>query len=165
MSIAQGDRIPDVPLRRLGAAGIERVSTSELFSGRRVALFAVPGAFTPACSDVHLPGFVTAADELKKSGIEEIFCVAVNDPFVMDAWARASGAAEQVAFLSDGNGELARAMGVDLDLGAIGLGMRSRRYAAVVEDGVLEYWGVEPGRDVGVSSAAAVLEALESRGA
>lgn len=163
MSIAQGDRIPDVMLRRLGAAGIEVVSTSELFAGRKVALFAVPGAFTPACSDVHLPGFVTAADDLARSGIEEIVCVGVNDPFVMDAWGQASGAADRVTFLADGNAELARAMGVELDLGAIGLGTRSRRYAAVVDDGVLVYLGVEPGREVGVSSAAAVLESLESR--
>lgn len=165
MSLTPGDRIPEVTLRRLGADGVEAISTGDLFAGRRVALFGVPGAFTPACSDVHLPGFVTAADDLAAAGIDEVVCVAVNDPFVMAAWSRAEAAGDHITFLADGNGELARAMGVELDLGAIGLGLRNKRYAAVVNDGVAEYFGVEPGREVGVSSAAAVLEALGSRSA
>lgn len=158
--ISTGEPIPEATLRRKTADGVETISTSEFCNGRTVVLFGVPGAFTPACSDVHLPGFVTSTDTLRAAGVDETVCVAVNDPFVMDAWSRASGAAEFVTFLADGSGEFAAAMGLELDLGAIGLGRRNRRYAAVVRDGVIEYLGVEPGRDVGVSSAQAVLEHL-----
>ncbi|MCP4203477.1 MAG: peroxiredoxin [bacterium] len=162
MTLSNGDSIPDVPLRRKTPDGVETVSTAELFRGKSVALFGVPGAFTPACSDVHLPGFVVAADALREAGVDEIVCVAVNDAFVMDAWGRARGAAEHITFLADGNAELATRMGLELDLGAVGLGIRNRRYAALVRDGVIDYLGVEPGRDVGVSSAEAVLEHLAS---
>lgn len=162
MTLSTGDRIPETTLRRRTESGVEPVSTGEFFSGRTVALFGVPGAFTPACSDVHLPGFQVAADALATAGVEEIACVAVNDAFVMDAWGRARGATDQVTFLADGNGEFAEGMGLTLDLTAIGLGKRNQRYAAVIRDGVVEYLGVEPGREVGVSSAAAVLEHLQS---
>lgn len=160
MTLAVGESIPDVTLRRKTPGGVEPVSMTEYFAGKTVALCAVPGAFTPACSDVHLPGFVVAAEALRKAGVDEIVCIAVNDAFVMDAWGRSSGAAEHVTFLADGNGELAGSMGLSLDLTAIGLGVRNRRYAAVVRDGVVEYLGVEPGREIGVSSAEAVLEHL-----
>jgi len=164
MAVSTGDRIPEMTLRRTTASGVETVSTADLFGGRTVALLGVPGAFTPTCSDVHLPGFVASADALRAAGVDEIVCVAVNDAFVMDAWGRASGAADHITFLADGNGELAAKMGLELDLGEIGLGVRNRRYAALVRDGVIEYLGVEPGREVGVSSADAVLEYLRHRG-
>lgn len=160
MALSNGDSFPRVTLRRKTPDGVEMVSTAELFRGKTVALFGVPGAFTPACSDVHLPGFVVAADALREAGVDEIACVAVNDAFVMDAWGRARGAEEHITFLADGNAELATRMGLELDLGAVGLGIRNRRYAALLRDGVIDYLGVEPGRDVGVSSAEAVLEHL-----
>jgi len=160
MALSAGDRIPDVTLRQKTPDGVEPVSTADFFRGRTVALFAVPGAFTPACSDVHLPGFVVSSDALKEAGVDEIACVAVNDAFVMDSWARASGADKLVSFLADGNGELAKSMGLELDLSAIGLGVRNRRYAALVRNGLIEYLGVERGREIGVSSAQAVLEHL-----
>ncbi len=165
MALSTGDRIPEVTLRRKTSDGVEAVSTAEFFRGKTVALFAVPGAFTPACSDVHLPGFVVSSDALREAGVDEIVCVAVNDAFVMDSWARASGADTVVSFLADGNGELAKSMGLELDLSATGLGVRNRRYAALVRDGLIEYLGVEPGREIGVSSAEAVLEHLRRRAA
>ena len=155
-----GDRIPEANLRRKTSDGVAAIRTTDFFRGRAVAVFGVPGAFTPACSDVHLPGFVALFDELRQAGIEEIACLAINDAFVMDAWSRASGAAKYITFLADGNGELTAKMGVELDLSGAGMGVRSRRYAALVRDGVIEYLGVEPGRDVGVSSAQAVLDHL-----
>ncbi len=165
MSVSVGDSIPEVSLRRKTADGVEPVSTSRFLAGRNVVLFAVPGAFTSTCSDVHLPGFLTAADSLGEAGADEIVCVAVNDASVMDAWGRTSGAAGHITFLADGNGELAEAMDLELDLTIAGMGLRSRRFAAVVRDGVIEYLGVEPGREVGISSAAAVLEFLRETGA
>lgn len=155
-----GDRIPEATLRRKTSDGVAAISTTDYFHGRVVAVFGVPGAFTPACSDVHLPGFVVLFEELRQAGVEEIACIAINDAFVMDAWSRASGAAQYITFLADGNGELAAKMDTELDLSVAGMGIRSRRYAALVRDGVIEYLGVEPGRDVGVSSAQAVLDHL-----
>lgn len=165
MTISTGDSFPDVILRRKTSERVETLSTAEFFRGKTVALFAVPGAFTPACSDVHVPGFVVSSDALREAGVDEIACVAVNDAFVMDAWSRARGAADHITFLADGSAELAVRMGLELDLSAIGLGVRNRRYAALVRDGVIEYLGVEPGQDVGVSSAEAVLEHLRERAA
>lgn len=162
MMVTVGDSIPEATLRRKTDDGVEELSTVEFFGGRTVALFGVPGAFTPACSDVHLPGFVTAADALEDLGVDEVACVAVNDAFVMDAWGRARGAAEFVTFLGDGSGEFAEVLGLVLDLAAVGMGVRNRRYAAVVRDGVVEYLGVEPGREIGVSSAQAVVDHLRS---
>ena len=160
MTVSIGDMIPEISVRRKSSDGVETVSTVEFFRGRTVVLFGVPGAFTPSCSDVHLPGFVVSSDSLKAAGVDEIACIAVNDAFVMAAWGHSSGAADHITFLSDGNGELAVGMGLELDLNAIGLGVRNRRYAALVRDGVIEYLGVEQGREVGVSSAGAVLEHL-----
>ncbi|MCG8458374.1 MAG: peroxiredoxin, partial [Holophagales bacterium] len=116
--------------------------------------------FTPTCNDTHFPGFMTKADELKAKGVDEILCMAVNDPFVMASWGKSLQAGDHIRLLSDGNGEYAAALGLTLDLSAIGLGTRSARFAAVVDDGEVTYLGVEPGKDVGVSSADAVLEHL-----
>lgn len=158
MSIQVGDKLPSGTLRKF-AGGIQTVSTDELFGGKTVALFAVPGAFTPTCNDTHFPGFQVNTDKLKARGVDKIVCIAVNDPFVMAAWEKSLGA-QDIEVLSDGNGEYAAQLGLTLDLSAAGLGTRSARFALVAEDGVVKYLGVEPGKDVGVSSADAVLEHL-----
>jgi len=162
MPIAIGDRIPEVTLALCSAAGMRPVTTSEYFAGRRVALFAVPGAFTPTCSDTHLPGFLARADDLRRLGIDEIACTAVNDAHVMRAWAQATGAAENLSMLADGSGNLARELGLELDGRGFGMGMRSLRYAAVLDDGVFVYLAVEPGRGVDVSGAEAMVAWLRA---
>ena len=162
MAIAVGDRMPEVGLDVWRGGRGERVTSGAFFSGKRIALFAVPGAFTSTCSEVHLPGFLARADDLKAHGADEVVCTAVNDAAVLGAWAQATGAAGHITMLADGSGDLARELGLELDGRGFGMGMRSRRYAAVVNDGVVEYLGVEPGREVGVSSAEAVLAALRS---
>ena len=160
MPIQIGDRIPDVTLRTIAAGRDREVSTDELFRGKRAVLFAVPGAFTPTCSDYHLPGFVEQADAIKARGIDLIACVAVNDHFVMEAWAKAREVGDRILMLADGNGDFARAMGLEMDSSRFGLGTRSRRYAALVEDGVLKAIHIDqPGR-FEVSSAERMLESL-----
>ncbi|MEM1177816.1 MAG: peroxiredoxin [Acidobacteriota bacterium] len=160
MTVATGQKMPSGTLRQLGESGIDAINTDEFFAGRKVVLFAVPGAFTPTCNDTHFPGFMVNADTLREKGVDAVACVAVNDPFVTAAWGKSLGAGEHVQILSDGNGDYTRALGLELDLTAIGLGKRSKRYAAIVDDGTLTYLGVEEGKDVGVSSAAAVVEQL-----
>jgi peroxiredoxin len=157
MSIQVGDRIPDVQLKMVDEHGTEQVSTADVLGKGRVVLFGVPGAFTPTCSDHHLPGFVLRSQELLERGADRIFCAAVNDAFVLSAWARSQGAFGKVAFLADGNGELARAMGLEVDLTRAGLGVRNKRYAALLQDGVVERLAVEEGTGVEVSSADAVM--------
>ena len=160
MAIQVGDRLPDATFKTLTAGGIQDLTTADVFGGKKVVLFAVPGAFTPTCSDTHLPGFQVASDKILARGVDSIVCLAVNDVFVLSAWAKARNVGDDIAVLSDGNGAFAEATGLSLDLSALGFGKRSKRYAMVVDDGVVRYLGVEPGKDVGVSSAAAVLEAL-----
>jgi len=143
MSISVGDPLPEATFRLLGAEGIEKLTTAELFGGKRVVLFAVPGAFTPTCHLKHLPGFLDNADAFKKKGVHTVACVAVNDPFVMDAWSKAAGSKGKVLFLSDGNGEFTKAVGLDFDGSGIGLGLRSKRYAMLVDDGVVSVLNVE----------------------
>ncbi|MHA6628077.1 redoxin family protein [Pseudonocardia sichuanensis] len=137
MTISVGDRLPDVELRVVTADGPTVVKSGEVLGTGKVVLFAVPGAFTPGCSNVHLPGFVERVDELRAKGVTTIACTAVNDPFVMDAWGKAHGVGDDILMLADGNGEFAAAMGLELDGRGFGLGKRSKRYAAIVEDGVL----------------------------
>ena len=161
MPSSVGDRFPSLTLNRMTAEGIRPVKTDDFFAGRRVALFAVPGAFTPTCSDTHLPGFLARADDLRALGVDAIACTAVNDIFVLDAWSKATHSADYITMLADGNGDLARALDLALDGTSFGMGLRSRRYAMVVNDGVIEYLGVESGPEVGVSSAEAVLAALK----
>lgn len=158
MTIAVGDRLPDGTLFRRADEGIQALPVHDVFAGRRVVLFAVPGAFTPTCSDTHLPGYVMHAAELK-ANVDAILCVAVNDAHVMRAWSRANHA-DAIEMLADGNGEWTRALGLTLDLTGIGLGIRSQRYAALIEDGVVRRLWIEPGRGVTVSGAEAVLAAL-----
>lgn len=160
MAITTGDTIPDVQLWTMTGEGPTAASSAELLGQGKVVLFAVPGAFTPTCSDYHLPGFVLRADELRAKGVDTIACLSVNDPFVMGAWGEAREVGGRVLMLSDGNGEFTRAVGLELDGRGVGLGTRSRRYAAVLQDGVVESLQVEEGPGLDVSSAEAVLAAL-----
>jgi peroxiredoxin len=137
MAIKQGDKIPDVELKTMGAEGPEAVQTGEVLGTGKVVLFAVPGAFTPGCSKTHLPGFVQGADDLRAKGVDRIACVAVNDVWVMDAWAKDQGVGDKILMLADGSGVFAKAMGLELDRVAAGLGTRSQRYSAVIEDGIV----------------------------
>ncbi len=157
MTIKVGDRIPSATLHRMTADGPAEVSTEELFGGKRVALFALPGAFTPTCSAKHLPGFVANADALKAKGVDTIACVSVNDAFVMDAWGKDQNVGDKVMMLADGSAEFTRALGLELDLIARGLGVRSQRYSMVVEDGVVAALHVEDGTGVSVSDAETLL--------
>ena len=160
MPIQIGDRIPDVTLRTVAAGREREISTRELFQGKRAVLFAVPGAFTPTCSDYHLPGFVEHAGEILAKGIDLIACVAVNDHFVMEAWGKAREVGDRILMLADGNGDFARAMDMVLDASRFGLGTRSRRYSALIDDGVLKALHVDqPGR-FEVSSAEKMLEEI-----
>ncbi|HTV46486.1 MAG TPA: peroxiredoxin [Stellaceae bacterium] len=161
MTINIGDRLPSLTLRQVTADGPKEVGTDAFFRGRKVVLFAVPGAFTPACSQRHLPGYVDKAAEIKAKGIDEIACVAVNDAAVMGAWGRDQKTDGKVTMLADGSGEFARALGLDVDLSRAGLGLRSKRYSMLVEDGVVKSLSVEaqPGQ-VEASSAEAMLKSL-----
>jgi peroxiredoxin len=161
MTINVGDRIPSVTLKQLTSEGVKEFTTDEIFRGKRVVLIAVPGAFTPACSQRHLPGYVDKATDIKAKGIDEIACVAVNDAFVMGAWGRDQRAEGKVRMLADGSGDFTRALGLELDLSKGGLGMRSKRYSMLVDDGVVKSLNVEqqPGQ-VDLSGAEAMLKAL-----
>ncbi len=159
MTIAVGDKLPDVKIVKATAEANEAVQSSDYFKGKKVALFSVPGAFTPTCSAKHLPGFVAKAAELKAKGIDEIACTAVNDAFVMKAWGAASGSAD-VTMLADGNGDLATALGLTMDGSGFGLGTRGQRFSMVVNDGVVEQLFVEAPGDFKVSTAEHMLESL-----
>ncbi|MEE8516698.1 MAG: peroxiredoxin [Alphaproteobacteria bacterium] len=160
MTIKAGDKIPSITLRRPTADGMEEISTDDIFTAKRVVLFAVPGAFTPTCSQQHLPGFVAKVDDFKAKGIDTIACIATNDAFVMGAWANDHNVGDKVLMLSDGNGEFTKAAGLELDLSGLGLGVRSQRYALVAEDGVVKDLQVDEGGQLEVSSAEKVLERL-----
>jgi glutaredoxin/glutathione-dependent peroxiredoxin len=158
MPIQVGDRIPEVPLQRI-RDGVETVDTHALFEGRKVVLFAVPGAFTPTCSERHLPGFVEHFDEFRKRGIE-VACLSVNDPFVMQAWGQTQGVPEGLMMLADGNGDFTRALGLSMDASAYGMGTRAKRFALYAEDGVVRQLHVEAPGEYRVSSAEHVLAQL-----
>lgn len=160
MTIQVGDRLPDTKLVKATADGPDQVDTTSYFAGRKVALFAVPGAFTPTCSAKHLPGFVGKADELKARGIDEIACTAVNDAFVLAAWAKAGNVGDSVTMLADGNADFATAIGLSADSSAFGMGTRSRRYAMLVDDGVVRVLHVEQPGEFRVSSAENLLASL-----
>ena len=159
MAVQVGDKIPEATLKVMGAKGPEDITTEALFAGKKVVLFAVPGAFTPTCSEAHLPGFVVNAEEIKAKGIDSIACISVNDAFVMDAWGKDRNA-EALMMLADGNGDFTRAMGLELDGSGFGLGMRSQRYSLVADDGVISALNVEAGPGFDVSSAEKILAAL-----
>ena len=159
MTIKVGDRLPNVTLTLATAEGPKPVSTEEFFKGKKVALFAVPGAFTPTCSAKHLPGFVEKAGELKAKGVDEIVATAVNDAFVLGAWNKASGSSD-ITMLADGNGELAEALGLTMDGSGFGMGTRAQRYSMIVDDGVVSELNVEAPGDFKVSSAEHMLGQL-----
>src|SRR5471032_2118060 len=161
MPIKVGDKLPSATFRVMTAEGPNRPKTTdELFKGKKVALFAVPGAFTPTCSAKHLPGFKAHAADLKAKGIDTIACVSVNDVFVMKAWGEAQGVGEDVLMLADGNGEFTRAVGLELDASRFGMGPRSQRYSLVVDDGVVKEVNVEQGGEFKVYSAEYMLAQL-----
>lgn len=160
MTIKIGDRLPETSFKEMTADGPQPVATADVFKGRKVVLFSVPGAFTPTCSARHLPGFIDKADEIKAKGVDEIVCTAVNDAFVMGAWGKASGAEGKVRLLADGSGDFARAIGLTLDLTAGGLGIRGQRFSMLVNDSVVEQLNVEQGGAFEVSSAEHILGQL-----
>ncbi|MEI8396809.1 MAG: peroxiredoxin [Rhodospirillaceae bacterium] len=160
MAIEVGGTIPSVTLKHLTADGMQEITTDALFKGKKVVLFALPGAFTPTCSARHLPGFVDKAHDLKTKGVDSIVCLSVNDPFVMKAWGDAQKAGDTVFLLPDGNGALTAALGLGFDGSAFGLGTRSQRYAAIVDNGVVTFLAVDKPGAFEVSSAEAVLAAL-----
>jgi len=160
MTIKVGDKIPSATLLKATAEGPQPIETDSYFAGRKVALFSVPGAFTPTCSARHLPGYVEKAGELKAKGVDEIACVAVNDAFVLQAWAQQSGAEGKVTMLSDGNGDFAKALGLVMDAAKFGMGTRGQRWSAIVDDGVVKELNVEEPGAFSVSSADFILGQL-----
>ncbi len=161
MSISVGDKIPSATLTTMTDEGPQPVNADDFFAGRKVVMFAVPGAFTPTCHNQHLPGFVRNLDAIKAKGVDTIACLSVNDVFVMDAWAKAAGATGAVTFLADGNADFTKAMGLDLDASGFGMGTRSQRYAMVIDDGVVQALSIEPqAGQADVSGADAIMDSL-----
>ena len=160
MAIQTGDNIPTATLREMTSEGPKALSTADIFTGKKVVLFAVPGAFTPGCSNTHVPGYVISYDDIIAKGVDTVACVAVNDAFVMGAWSKNQNA-EHLLMLSDGNGEFTQALGLELDMSAHGLGVRSKRYSMIVDNGVVTALNVEPdGAGIDVSTAEKILEQL-----
>jgi len=160
MAIAVGESIPNVTVQHMGSGGPTDITTDELFAGKKVVLFALPGAFTPTCSAAHLPGYVVHADDIKAKGVDEIVCLSVNDAFVMDAWGKAQNVEDRVHMVADGSAALTDALGLQLDLTAKGLGVRSDRYAMIVEDGVVKALSREAPGKFEVSGAEQILAQL-----
>ena len=160
MTIKVGDKLPSVTLTILGDSGPQPVSIDDLCSGKKVVLFAVPGAFTPTCSMQHAPGFVDKASAFKDKNIDTVACISVNDPFVMGAWGKDRSVGDNVMMLADGNGEFTAAIGLEMDGSGFGLGTRSQRYAMVIDDGVVTLLNVESGPGLDVSSAESILASL-----
>jgi len=160
MAVKVGDRVPSVMLHHLTPEGMKSVSSDEFFKGKKVALFALPGAYTRTCSSRHLPGYVQNADTLRQKGVDTIACLSVNDAFVMDAWGKEHGADGKVVMLGDGSCEFTKAMGLTVDRIGAGMVIRSQRYSMIVDDGVIKELNVEPSGEYGVSSAEAMLQRL-----
>jgi peroxiredoxin len=160
MTIKVGDKLPSITLKYMNKDGMQTATTDDLFKGKKAVLFGLPGAFTPTCSAKHLPGFVTHADDLKQKGVEVIACLSVNDAFVMDAWGKAQNAGEKVLMLADGNADFAKATGLTMDGTGYGMGLRTSRWAMVLEDGKVKTLNVEAPGAFEVSSAEAVMKAL-----
>lgn len=159
MSIQVGDKIPEATLKVMGENGPQDLATGELFAGKKVVLFAVPGAFTPTCSAAHLPGYVVNADNIKAKGVDEIVCMSVNDAFVMKAWGESQNA-ENITMAADGNGDFSTALGLTMDASGFGMGTRSQRFALVADDGVVTHLGLEEGGALQNSAADAIMEQL-----
>jgi peroxiredoxin len=160
MTIKVGDKLPTISLKYMNKDGMQTATTDDLFKGKKAVLFGLPGAFTPTCSAKHLPGFVTHAEDLKSKGVEVIACLSVNDAFVMDAWGKAQNAGEKVLMLADGNADFAKATGLTMDGTGYGMGLRTSRWAMVLEDGKVKTLNVEAPGAFEVSSAEAVMKAL-----
>jgi peroxiredoxin len=160
MTIKTGDKVPSATLMQMKGGAPQPVKTDDLFAGKKVVLFAVPGAFTPTCSAKHLPGFVQKADEIKKRGVDTVACVSVNDAFVMGAWGDQQSAGDKVMMLADGNGDFTRALGLEMDGSKFGLGRRSQRYSMLVDNGVVKKLNLEEGGAFSVSSAEHMLQEL-----
>lgn len=160
MTIQVGDKVPSATLKYLSSEGPKEITTDELFKGKRVALFAVPGAFTPTCSQRHLPGYVDRSADIRGRGVDTIACLSVNDAFVMGAWGKDQNCGDKVMMLADGSGDFTKAVGLELDLTKGGLGLRSQRYSMLVEDGVVKALNVEKPGQFDVSSAETMLKAL-----
>jgi len=160
VAIQVGDKLPSVKLKIVTPSGQMDATTEELFAGKKIVVFGVPGAFTPVCSSQHLPGYIRNAEALRAKGVDRILCVSVNDIFVMEAWARDRGAGDAVTLVADGSAEFTRAVGLDFDAGNFGMGTRSQRYALVAEDGVVTHLAIETPMKFDVSSVEAILAAL-----
>ena len=160
MAIQVGDKIPAVDLQHMADSGVETINSENLFGGKKVALFALPGAYTPTCSASHLPGYVVASDELFAKGIDLIVCLSVNDAFVMDAWGKQHNADDRVMMIADGSAHFTRAVGLELDLDATGMGIRSQRYAMVINDNVVEVLNIEAPKQFEVSDAQTILASM-----
>ncbi len=159
MTIVAGDKVPAGSFKIMGEDGPVDLTTSELFTGKKVVVFGVPGAFTPGCSRAHLPGYVANADRIKAMGVDTIACLAVNDAYVLDAWTKSQNAGE-ILMLADGSGDYTRALGLELDVSHFGMGSRCKRFAMIVEDGTVKHLAVEPSVGVQVSSAEQIMEKL-----
>jgi peroxiredoxin len=157
MSINNGDKLPQGSFMTMAPSGPQPISSDEVFKGKKVVLFSVPGAFTPTCSKKHLPGYLEKYDEFKQKGVDTIACLAVNDPFVMDAWSKSQGADGKVLMLADGNGEFTKKLGLEMDASKYGMGTRGKRFSAIVEDGVVKELNVEAPGEFKVSSADATV--------
>ena len=160
MAIKEGDKVPSVTLQQMTADGLQQVSTDEFFKGKRVVVVGVPGAFTPVCSTQHLPGFVQNADAIKAKGVDTIACISVNDAFVMDSWGKAQNVGDGIVMLADGNADFAKAAGFEWDVSKFGMGLRSRRFAMLVEDGVVKNLLLEEGTGLDISTAENLLGKL-----
>ena len=157
MPISEGEKIPAVTVK---TSDMKDITTDELFGGKKVVIFAVPGAFTPTCSEQHLPGYITHADAIRAKGVDSILCVSVNDAFVMGAWAKDRGAGDAVRMVADGNGDFTKALGLEMDGSGIGFGLRCQRFAAIIDDGTVTKLAVEEPMKFEVSAAEAILAAL-----
>jgi len=160
MAIKTGEKIGSVSLKTMAADGIQEITTDELFGGKKVVLFALPGAFTPTCSTKHVPGFISNAAAIKAKGVDTIACISVNDAFVMGAWAADQGTGDDILMLADGNADFTRAVGLELDASGFGMGVRSQRYAMIVDDGTVTALAVEDGPGLDVSAAEKILAQL-----
>src|SRR5277367_2571278 len=160
MTIKAGDKMPEGKFTRMTRDGPKKITTDELFAGKTVVLFSVPGAFTPTCDAKHLPGFVELADDIKKKGVDTIACTAVNDVFVMNAWGKSGGVGNKILMLADGNAEYAKALGLEMDASGFGMGLRGKLYAIIVKDGVAAHVNVEGPGEFKVSTADYVLKQL-----
>ena len=161
MTISVGDKMPSGILRGMDSSGVYTIKVDEHFKDKKIVLFSLPGAFTPTCSAKHLPGFVEYSNDIKNKGVDEIICIAVNDHFVMNAWEKDQNSKGKVTLLADGNGEYTEALGLAMDRSNFGLGLRGKRFAAIIENNIITHLAVEEGGEFNVSSAESILKVLD----